>query len=284
MQVAGGRTAILAGGGTLPLELADSLIRRGGAPDILAFRGFADRRTCKRAREVADLLDVRGIIDILRRWGPERVVMAGGVHRPGASAVLSAVAALRNLDYVTDLMRSGDDRLLRGVVDLLEQEGFSVASIADLAPDLLAPAALLGHVPVPAAAETMIALGAAVLTAVSPFDVGQAVVVNGSRILAFEGPEGTDAMLARVAGMTRRTALRRVEPGGVLVKTAKIGQDLRIDMPVVGPATLARAREAGLAGIAVGAGRTLILSSDETIAEADRRGLFLLGAPLGGSA
>jgi hypothetical protein len=105
--------------------------------------------------------------------------------------------------------------------------------------------------------------------------MGQACVVAGERILAIEGPEGTDSMLDRVRSFRRPFSRIRVDPGGVLVKTAKRGQDLRVDLPAIGPRTMANVRRAGLKGVAIGSGVTLILDQEETIATADRLGLFL---------
>jgi len=111
----------------------------------------------------------------------------------------------------------------------------------------------------------------------SPYDIGQAAVVAGERVLAVEGPEGTDRMLARVRASGRTWSWRRAVGRGVLVKAPKAGQDLRVDLPAIGPRTVARAARAGLTGIAVASGRTLILDREETVRLCDRRGLFLLG-------
>jgi DUF1009 family protein len=113
---------------------------------------------------------------------------------------------------------------------------------------------------------------------VSRFDIGQAVVVIGGRVVALEAAEGTDAMLARVAALRRDGRVRAGKRRGVLVKMAKRGQDLRTDLPVIGADTVENAAAAGLAGIAVEAGRTLIAERPATVAAADRAGLFVVGA------
>jgi DUF1009 family protein len=111
--------------------------------------------------------------------------------------------------------------------------------------------------------------------------MGQGVVVAGERIMAVEGPEGTDRMLARVQGRRRFWSFRRPDAVGVLVKMPKRGQDLRIDLPAIGPRTFVRAAKAGLRGVAVASGVTLILDREETVRTADRLGLFLLGVDAG---
>ena len=107
--------------------------------------------------------------------------------------------------------------------------------------------------------------------ALGALDIGQAVVVQQGLVLGVEAIEGTDALLRRCA------ALRREGPGGVLVKVEKPGQEQRADRPTIGPQTVALAAEAGLRGIAVEAGATIVLDRDEVVAAADRAGLFVLG-------
>ncbi|GGC69488.1 LpxI family protein [Chelatococcus reniformis] len=278
MSAADGGVAILAGGGALPRELADRLAVRGRAVRILALRGFADRGTLRRAECAFDIVDALGIIRRLHAWRPAAVVLVGVVHRPTPRALLGAVAAAyRNRDFLLPIMRAGDDRLLRTVVGLFEREGFTVEGIATLAPELLAGVGVFGRVEPTAASRAAIGLGVRCLTALSPFDVGQAAVVAGSRIAAVEGPEGTDAMIARAQRLGRTSRLHGGEGGPVLVKMAKAGQDLRVDLPAIGPDTVRRAARAGFSGIAVGAGATLVIDRATTIEEADRRGLFVVG-------
>jgi DUF1009 family protein len=123
--------------------------------------------------------------------------------------------------------------------------------------------------------EEAIRIGVSLLDALSKFDMGQGAVLEGARVLAVEGPEGTDAMLRRVARL-RRWPFGIRGQGGVLVKTSKQGQDLRVDMPAIGPRTIKEAARAGLAGVAVGEGATLVLDQTEALRQADRLNLFLV--------
>ena len=174
-------------------------------------------------------------------------------------------------------MDRGDDNLLRAAIGLLEERGHNVVGVADLAPELLSPSGVLGARSPTETDRVSIATGLGLLRALSPFDIGQAALVRGERILAVEGPEGTDRMLARVRGGFGLAMFGRARLGGVLVKVAKTGQDRRVDLPAIGPRTVLYAARSGLAGIAVGAGETLILERERTIAVADRLGLFVVG-------
>ncbi len=272
-----GPIVILAGSGQLPLLLADSLRRRGVEHRILAFRGFAAPPTRRRADAVIHLLDVKRILRCLEGWRPGAVILAGAVRRPNPAVFLSAFSAFRNRRELSALLEKGDDQLLRSAVGLLEQEGHRVVGIIDLAPELLAGSGCLTRAQPAEEDLRAITIGTTVLADLSPYDMGQAAVVAGERIVALEGPEGTDRMLARVRGFRRLWSRARVHAGGVLVKTAKRGQDLRVDLPAIGPRTMKEAHAAGLRGVAVGSGVTLILDQPQTLALADRLGLFLVG-------
>jgi DUF1009 family protein len=277
MQAQPGPIAILAGSGRLPELLADKLRLGGRTCRILAIRGFADSAIRQRADAAVDLLDVQRMLACLREWRPSAVTLAGGVDRPKPSAVLNAFSILRNRRELAELMGRGDDHLLRGVVDLLETQGHSVVGVHDLAPELLASVGSQGAHEPAAADLRAVEIGMRLLSDISSYDIGQAVVVSDERVIAIEGPEGTDRMLARVRGFRRSWGFLRTPPAGVLVKMPKTGQDLRVDLPAIGPRTFVRAAKAGLRGVAVGSGSTLVLDRDETVKTADRLGLFLLG-------
>ena len=284
MAADAGPIAILAGSDQLPVLLSDRLRRDGRDHRILAFRGFAAPETRSRADAIVDLLDVRRTQSIIAGWRPSIVILAGAVRRPQPSAFLNTFSALRNRRELAQLLAQGDDGLLRSAVRFFEEQGYRVLGAHELAPELLAaPDLYTRAAPEPREARA-VAVGFSMLADLAPHDMGQACIVAGERILAIEGPEGTDSMLARVRAFRRRFSRVRVDPGGVLVKTAKHGQDLRVDLPAIGPRTMINARRAGLKGVAVGSGVTLILNQEETIATADRLGLFLVAVEPGHAA
>jgi DUF1009 family protein len=115
------------------------------------------------------------------------------------------------------------------------------------------------------------------IATLGPFDVGQAAVVANGHVIAVEAAEGTDHMLARIAELRRLGRVTAPAGVGVLVKAPKPGQDRRFDLPSIGPRTIALAAEAGLAGLAVTAGSTMMAQAQETIASADRERIFVIG-------
>lgn len=276
-----GPIAILAGAGQLPIQLLSHLERTGQDVRILAFRGFAEGELQRRAHATVDLLDLKTIMSTLEGWRPQAVSLVGAVRRPGFSALLSAYSLLRNRHEVREVIARGDDQVLRGAVMLLEERGHRVVGAHELAPDLVAPRTLTGARQPGDDDHGAIAFGLELLVSLSDFDIGQGAVVDRRHVLAIEGPEGTDRMIRRVRSLRQSWfGLRRREEGGVLIKAAKRGQDLRVDMPTIGPRTVAEAAKAGLSGVAVGAGSTFVLEQEETLRTADRLGLFLIAVDL----
>jgi DUF1009 family protein len=274
-----GPVAILAGAGQLPIQLVKHLERTGQDVRVLAFRGFAETELQHRAHATVDLLDLKTIMSTLEGWRPQAVSLVGAVRRPGFSALLSAYSLLRNMHEVKEVITRGDDQVLRGAVMLLEERGHRVVGAHELAPDLVAARSLSGARQPDADDREAIALG--LLKSLSAFDIGQGAVIARRHVLAIEGPEGTDRMMRRVMRMRQSWfGLRRREEGGVLIKAAKRGQDLRVDMPTIGPRTVVEAAKAGLSGIAIGAGSTFVLEQEKTLNTADRLGLFLIAVDL----
>jgi hypothetical protein len=164
---------------------------------------------------------------------------------------------------------------------MLADEGFRPVAITEAAPGLLAPTGVLGRLSPNSEHQSDIAQATQVVRRLGELDVGQATAVCAGLVLAVEAAEGTDAMLARIAGLPAVIRGDRTNRRGVLVKALKPLQDGKTDLPVIGVATVHKAAEAGLAGIAIEAGRTLILDRAAVVAAADHYGMFVVGfAPL----
>ncbi len=209
----------------------------------------------------------------LKSRGIARVVFAGGLSRPALDPARFDAKMQALFPGFMTAMAGGDDGLLRAVIAAFEAEGFAVAGAHDLVPGLIAPPGLLAG-PAPGAQDLADAARArAILTALGPHDVGQGAVVAGGQCLGIETAQGTDAMLAFVA---QHPDTQRHGARGVLLKAPKPGQDLRIDMPAIGPDTVTGARAAGLAGIAIEAGHVLLLDRPSLLDTAEEAGLFVL--------
>lgn len=261
-------TAIIAGRGALPAHLAARLSGEGAPFVLYELDGFAMENPDGWPVERFIIERLALLFDRLHAAGVTRVVFAGAVARPQIEPERIDPATAQLLPRLLPAFQQGDDALLRTVIALFEEEDFTVAGAADIAPDLLPAAGVLGAVQPSEANKADAARGFDILTALGPVDLGQGVVVAQGLCLAVETLPGTNAMLAFVGANSPGT-------GGVFCKAPKPGQDRRIDLPTLGPETVARAADAGLAGIAIEAGGVMILERAATISEAEARGLFL---------
>lgn len=267
------KLGIIAGGGTLPALVAAACEAVARPYVVIALKGVTEEDWLEGRPHHWIRLGAPGRgIRHLRAAGAEDLVMIGAVRRPSIVSLRpDAWLAGRLLRLGKAAFNVGDDAFMRLIDQELAAEGFRVIGADGVLADLLATAGPYGHVRPDAQAEADIARGLAVARGIGALDVGQAVVVQQGLVLGVEAVEGTDALLARCA------TLRREGVGGVLIKACKPRQDRRFDLPTVGPTTIENAARAGLRGVAVEAGRTLIVDRDRAVAAADAAGLFIIG-------
>lgn len=260
--------ALIAGAGRLPAILVAAMRGQGGAPRLLSLQGFAPEGLEAEAFRVEHL---GSVLARLRTEGVTEVCFAGAVRRPAIDPAQIDAATAPLVPRLAAAMGQGDDHLLRTVIALFEEAGLAVRGAADLVPGLLlGPGPLTG---VSTEADRADAARArSILDALGPLDLGQACVVARGQCLAIETLPGTAAMLDFVA-------CTRTGQGGVMVKRPKPGQDLRIDMPVIGPDTVAQAQAAGLSGLALAAGSVMVLDRPAMIAAAEAAGLAIWAEP-----
>jgi len=268
------RIGILAGGGRLPLTIAESVVARGEEVHIVAIAGEADAAVARFPHTWVNWGQIGRMVATLRAEGADRLVIAGGVKRPDLRRIRPDVGFFMSLPQIVSLLAGGDDSVLTRVVRFFEAKGFTGCGVHEVAPDLLAGAGRMGGVALGREDEADAALGFAVRQALGAVDAGQAVVVAQGAVLAIEGAEGTDAMLQRVAALPRRDGPAR---RGALAKGPKPGQELRVDMPAIGPRTIEQAAAANLAGVAVEAGAVLVLDREEAVRAADAAGCAVHG-------
>lgn len=255
-------TALIAGTGALPALLAaerpDMLVCElegfpSGLPDALRFR----------VERLVPFLN-----DLVKR-GIRQVCFAGAIQRPKIEASKFDFRTLTLVPRIMSAIQQGDDATLRAVIGLFEEKGLQVIGADRIAPGLVAGAGVLaGQVSEQDRKDA--ARAGDIVAALGAVDVGQGAVVSRGLCLAVEALPGTDAMLDFVA----RT---RAREGGVLFKAPKPGQDLRIDMPALGPRTVAKAAEARLSCICWQAGGVLLLDRAATLRAAEQAGIALWG-------
>lgn len=260
-----GRLAILACSGALPLQIA------AAHPDAIriGFAGIPNELTDTQEHRIEKF---GALFSALRKQGVERIVLAGSLSRPvldpGQFDPTTAALASR----LMIAMRGGDDTLLSEVIRMFEEHGFKVLGAHELLPELVAETDVQVG---PALGQSELEdtkRAQAILSALSPLDVGQGCAVAQGQCLGIETLQGTDALLRFVAETPKSF---RPVAGGVYVKAAKKGQDLRVDMPAIGPHTIHAVSRARLAGLVVEAGKVMILDRAKTIEAVCETGIFL---------
>jgi UDP-2,3-diacylglucosamine hydrolase len=269
---------LIAAGGAMPFAVADSIAARGTPPVVFAIKGACDPAEVERFRHHWISVGQLGrVTRLLRDEGCREVIFIGTLVRPALSEVRLDVGTLRALGQIWTSFRGGDDHLLSGIGRIFERQGFRMVGIKDVAPDLLMPEGSVTRAQPDERAKADIERGREVLRALSPFDVGQAAIVIDGHVVGVEDIEGTDGLLARIARLRAQGRIRAPAGRGVLVKAPKAGQDLRYDLPTMGPRTIEGAAAAKLAGVAVAAGNTMVAEPQAMIEAADKAGLFVTG-------
>jgi UDP-2,3-diacylglucosamine hydrolase len=276
----GDKVAVIAGSDRLPLDVAEGLAASGKPPLVVMIEGEASPALASFEHEVLAIEDVARLLPLLRKRGVTHAVLAGGIaRRPRLSALKPRPALLALLPRLLRALRKGDDGVLRALVAHIEAGGIKVVGAHEILPELLATEGrIAGGTPLEADRPDIEAACTAART-IGALDIGQGAVAIGGRVIAVEGIEGTDGLLDRVRQLRahgRIAGSRR----GVLVKCAKPGQEQRADLPSIGPVTITGVHAAGLAGIGLQAGGSLVLDYRGVVERAERLGIFVIGLRL----
>lgn len=271
------KLGVMAGGGELPVVLAEHLAASGRPYFIARVEGMADPALDAHPGETFGLGLMGARIEAVRAAGCDAITIIGQVSRPDLSTLKLDEAAYQMMPAILAAMSQGDDALLRAVLSEHEKAGFRVVGVDEAMSELLAPAGVWGGVQPTAKQLNDVKKAARVAAAVGSFDIGQGVIVCDGLVLTVEAQEGTDAMLKRAAELPLTIRGSETARRGVLVKRPKPIQERRIDLPTIGVRTIEGAALAGLAGVAVEANGALAVRRAEIIAAADRAGLFVYG-------
>jgi hypothetical protein len=263
------KIGLIAGNGAFPVVFAREARSRGFSVVAVAHKGES-------RPEIANAVDsiewirvgqIGRLVRALSRAGVRRAVMAGGIDKVGS--LLRLRPDRRGLKLLGRALTKGDDALLRGLAAELEGEGIEIVPCTTFLERLLFPSGVLCGKPLDTASYSDLRLGVKVLRALGPLDVGQSVIVEDGVVLAIEAIEGTDATIHRAGALGRRRAM--------VVKGAKRGQDMRFDVPTVGPRTIETMAEFGATTLAVEAGAAILLDGDDVVRRAESNGIRLLG-------
>jgi len=273
------KLGLIAGGGSLPIALAEHCRDAGRAFFVIRLRGFADAAMGAFPGADAGVAELGRVFETLKREGCKSICMAGNVSRPDFAALRPDLRGLRSLPGAVAAARKGDDALLRFLLGEFEHEGFTIEGADAVFAELRLGVEALGVLRPSAEHRADITLARHVIEALGALDIGQAAVVVSGVVLAVEAQEGTDAMLTRCLHLPPTLKGTPDARQGVLIKWPKSIQDRRVDLPVIGVATVEAAAAIGLAGIVVQADAALALDKAAVRDAADRLGLFITGLP-----
>ena len=261
---------LIAGGGDFPLLTLRAAREAGHEPAVVAIREEASPEVEELAHwcRWISLGQLSKLIEALRSQGVTHAVMAGRIqHRQIYSAIRPD---WRLLKLLNELRRKNTDSLLGAVANVLESEGITIVESTRFLASSLAKEGTNGRRKPTAAERRDIEYGREVAKALAGYDIGQSVVICEQACVAGEAMEGTDSVLARAGGLANGRKL-------TLVKVAKPEQDMRFDVPVVGPRTIRKMNAVNATAVAVEAGRTLLLEKQELLADANRSRIAVLG-------
>ena len=271
------KLGLIAGGGTLPVEIAEHCRRSGRPLFVIRLKGFAGPELAPYAGAEVGIAELGKCFKALKRAGCQAVCLAGNVTRPDFASLIPDLRGLAVLPAAIAAARKGDDALLRLLLGEFEKEGFSVEGAHEVMDDLGLPPGPLGRITPSDENLADVARALEVARAIGAMDIGQGAAVCRGLVLAVEAAEGTDAMLARVAELPEALRGRPGACAGVLAKAPKPMQETRVDLPTIGPATVRGVARAGLAGIVGEVGGLIVLERETVIELADELGLFILG-------
>jgi UDP-2,3-diacylglucosamine hydrolase len=271
------KLGLIAGGGALPVSVAARCEAEGRPVFVVRLAGFADAHLARYPGLDAGMAEFGRILSALKKAGCTAVCFAGTVSRPDFRTLKPDLKGAALMPGIIAAATRGDDALLRKILSVFEGEGYAIEGADDILGGETLPAGALGAVRPTEEQLSDLRKALHVAEKSGELDVGQGAVVCHGLVLAVEAQEGTDAMLARVAGLPADLRGSAQERKGALGKAPKPIQDMRVDMPVIGARTVEMAAAAGLAGVGGFAGRLILIDRAGLIEAADRLGLFVWG-------
>lgn len=265
------KIGLIAGGGRFPLIFAEQAKKNGCLLYTAAILGSADCDVEKFSDGFISfkLGNISKPIDFFKKNGVTKAVMAGMVrHSLMFSNFTPDFRAVKVLARTRD-MRA--ESILREVAEEFLREGIEFVCSSTFLENLLPPAGNLTSVKADKFQFENIRLGWKLAKTLSGLDAGLTVVVCDMAVIALEAMEGTDACIMRAGEICKESVLKLKgkTSGLVVVKTARPEQDLRFDLPVIGPGTIDSMIKAGAKVLAVEALKTLILDKKETLKKAE---------------
>jgi UDP-2,3-diacylglucosamine hydrolase len=268
-----GKIGLIAGSGLLPIHVAHEAVQQGYRVLAIAFPGFTEPTIEGIVAEThwLRLGQLQKAISILKSSEIHRVVMVGKIEKSNLLRLWNIMPDWRALRVIRSLGDWRDDTVLAAIANEFAADGILVEEITSWGAKLMAPLGLLtGHPPTDAQARD-IEFGRTMAKGIGALDIGQTVLVRNLAVIVVEAIEGTDKAIRRAVDLGIAHC--------VVVKMAKPAQDMRFDVPGIGPTTIDSMIAAKAEILAIEAGKTMITAIDEMLAKAREANISVLGIP-----
>lgn len=259
---------VIAGNSAFPLIFSKAATEQGFEVVAVAHEGETPAEIIEHAAQVTWVRvgELGKIIETFQEAGVQQAVMAGGIYKAGAMTGICPDA--RGIALISRLPSLRDDVILRAVASELEEEGIAIVECTRFLSALVPEVGVLTRKRPSADQEENIQLGMSAAQEIGRWDVGQSVVVKRGTVLAVEGVEGTNAAIKRGGEFGGE--------GCIVVKMSKPQQDLRFDVPTIGPDTIAVMEQVKADVLAVEAGKTLMIDRSNVVKNAEAAGIVVV--------
>ncbi len=269
--------AIIAGGGSLSDVIIETARKKGWNVTVFAIGDLNIAKNQDISLIEMKRLDIGRIFQILKSQKIKNICMVGYIPRPNSpkdylNFRYLNVQTLSILFQSIGILRGGDASLFKKINSLLEKRGYKIIGASEIAPNLTLKGGLYSSKSVSKVEFENIKKAKQCAEMTGYLDIGHAVVVKNGRVLAIEAAEGTDVMLERAACLEAI----RIKRGGVILKSAQINQDKRVDMPTIGPNTIKNVVKANLSGIAITADNVIVLDFQKVIEMIEDNNLYFI--------
>jgi DUF1009 family protein len=266
------KIGIIAGNGSLPKQLALSLLDKNIKPYTVALTQIADEEVTEVGEYIwSKVTTVGKIFEFFNQNEIKQIVLVGGMKRPSFASLIPDRTGFKLLNRLRKLNNAGDNSMFNEIIKFIEENGFHLLGVDEVLPELLASKGPLAEIKPNKKQLADIEYGYKIAQEIGRLDIGQAAVVQNSATIGVEASEGTDGLIKRCAN------LQFDGKGAILIKTKKPNQDRRIDLPSIGIKTIETLSQLGYAGVAVEAGSSLIIDKETTLDAATKLGVFVFG-------
>ena len=270
--------SIICGGGTLPFVIARVLEHQGRDYMMVGLVGETDIAIEKYRHVWVKWGEYGKLFKALEDFSCHHLMFAGAiVNRPDMKSIRFDFVGLKALPELVSIAVGGDGNVFAGIGKFFEKRGYHIESIVDVVPDVLVPAHCLTNRKPSERDRRDLVLAHRAAYMIGGLDAGQSAICANERIIALEGPEGTDQMIIRCGQIRSQNRARWQKNHAVLVKCPRPGQDMRFDIPTIGPETITQAIMAGIGGIGLSIGEVQILELETVIDRANEAGMFIIG-------